>query len=179
MAAGSVHRAAGPLRQACRAGRRTLLLELLGRPETLDAGRQPNVFQHVEQTATQITEQRARAEVEREERRQAWEAALVQARQDYIADLNRQRLDKQLTDAIRAEDLRRYATGIDQHAASLDNPDLNQQLRDWAAWVRSEADRIDPLQQPKNLAYVEPDEIRSTDLDPFMPRGMSAWRPPD
>ena len=139
----------------------------------------PHLFQHVEQTATQITERRARAEIEREERRQAWEAALVQAMQDYIADLNRRRLDKQLTDADRAGDLRRYATGIDQRVTGLDDPDLAQQAHDWAAWIRTEADRIDPLQQPENLAYVEPDEIRSTELDPFMPRGMSAWKPPD
>lgn len=139
----------------------------------------PQLFQHVEQTTNQIAEQRARTEIEREERRQAWEAALVQARQDYIADLNRRRLDKQLSDAARADDLRRYAAQVDQHATSLDDPDVARRVRDWAAWVRTEADRIDPLQRPENLAHVEPEEIRSIDLDPFMPRGMSAWKPPD
>lgn len=46
-------------------------------------------------------------------------------------------------------------------------------------WARQEADRIDPISRPDLLAYVVPEDIRPYDLDKFMPRGMTAWSPPD
>lgn len=139
----------------------------------------PQLFEHVEQSAIQIAEERARAKIEREQRHQAWENALVQARKDYVADLNRQRLDKQLADSTRAGDLRRYADQIHQRATDLDDPNLVKRVEKWATWVRAEADRTDPLHRSENLVWVEPEEIGPTDLDSFMPRGMNAWRPPD
>ena len=36
----------------------------------------------------------------------------------------------------------------------------------------------DPLLRPADLVYVTPEEIKDSDLAPFMPRGMSVWRPP-
>lgn len=172
--------------QPVRSGR--LVIRLGGRSSAISwadrkrwtlADKLPQLFQHVEQSVTQVAEQRASAEVARDTRRQAWEAARVQAKKAYIADLNRRRLDQQLADHTRATDLRRYATQVDQHAARSVDPNLAQRARDWAAWVHTEADRIDPLQRPEALSHAKPDQIRPTDLDRFMPRGMSAWRPPD
>lgn len=138
----------------------------------------PQLFAHIEQSAHDIAERNARAERERQERHQAWQAALVQAKRDYITDLNRRRLDRQLTKVLRADDLRRYAARIDQHAASLDNAQVAQLAHDWATWARIEADRIDPLQRPKNLSYIEPTDVDPRELEPFMPRGMNARHPP-
>lgn len=138
----------------------------------------PALFAHVEQSACDIAERRARAAREREERHRAWEAALVQAKQDYAIDFNRRRLDRQLADAARAEELRRYAARIDQHVANRHDVEAVGHAHDWAAWIRTEADRIDPLQRPEDLSYVEPDQVEPRDLDPFMPRGMNAQHPP-
>ena len=45
-------------------------------------------------------------------------------------------------------------------------------------YVRTEADRIDPLQRPERLSCVEPKQSELRNLDPFMPRGMNAQHPP-
>lgn len=138
----------------------------------------PQLFAHVEQSASDIAERRARAAREREERHRAWEAALVQAKQDYAIDFNRRRLDRQLAAAARTEELRRYAARIDQNVASQHDVQAVGHAHDWATWIRTEADRIDPLQRPEDLSYVEPEQMEPRDLDPFMPRGMNAQHPP-
>ncbi|MDV6300891.1 hypothetical protein R3P82_17410 [Dietzia maris] len=141
--------------------------------------RLPHLFEYVARTTAEIIEQRTRAKAEREQRRQDWERAIAQARESYIADLNRQRLEKQLAAATHAQSLRGYAAQIDRLAIDFDDPVRSRQARDWSAWIRTEADKVDPLRHAENLTWVEPKDIRTTDLDPFMPRGMTAWRPPD
>ena len=79
----------------------------------------------------------------------------------------------------RAEDLRRYAEGINRQADGMDDAGRARLAREWARWARADADRVDPLHDPKNLIRLEPEEIRERDLDAFMPRGISVWRPPD
>lgn len=49
----------------------------------------------------------------------------------------------------------------------------------WAAWIRKEADRYDPTLKAESLVFVEPAEIRTWELDKYMPRGMRASTPPD
>lgn len=142
------------------------------------ADRLPDLFDHVEQTAQETIERQARQERERKERRQEWEQAKIQARRLYVEDLNRRRLDDQLTGMRRAEDLRRYAEAIDRQAGGMDDAGRALLARQWAQWARTEADRVDPLLDPENLAWVEPEQVRESDLDAFMPRGMSVWRPP-
>lgn len=142
------------------------------------ADKLPQLFAHVGQTAGDIVERRARAERERQERHRAWEAALVQAKQGYVADFNRRRLDRQLVDAARAEELRRYAARIDQHVVSQHDASAVDHAHGWSAWIRTEADRIDPFQRPEDFSYVDPEQIEPRDLDPFMPRGMTAQHPP-
>ena len=142
------------------------------------ADRLPDLFDHVEQTAQETIERQARQERERKERRQEWEQAKIQARRLYVEDLNRRRLDDQLTGMRRAEDLRRYAEAIDRQAGGMDDAGRALLARQWAQWARTEADRVDPLLDPENLAWVEPEQVRESDLDALMPRGMSVWRPP-
>ncbi|WP_437773515.1 hypothetical protein [Arthrobacter sp. KNU40] len=142
------------------------------------AGRLPYLFAYVEQSTIETIEQRANAERERIERRQAWERALDRARQLCVTDLNRRRLDDQLAASRRAENLRCYADSIDRQAEAMDDAEPALQARQWAAWMRSEADRTDPLLRLTDLAYVRPEAIKDSDLDAFMPRGMSVWRRP-
>ncbi|MDQ6739144.1 MAG: hypothetical protein M3021_01895, partial [Actinomycetota bacterium] len=140
--------------------------------------RLPDFFAYVEQHTAEVIERHSREERERIERRQAWEHAVVRARKLYVADLNRRRLDDQLAASRRAEDLRRYADGIDQRAGAMGDAEAAMRAREWAVWTRSEGDRADPLLRPADLVYVEPEEIRDGDLEAFMPRGMNVWRPP-
>lgn len=141
--------------------------------------RLPHLFEYITKTAAEIIEQRTRAKAERERRRQDWELAIAQARESYVADLNRQRLEKQLAAATHAQRLRGYAAQIDRLAIDLEDPVRSRRARDWSAWIRTEADTVDPLRHAENLTWVEPKDVQTTDFDPFMPRGMTAWRPPD
>lgn len=143
------------------------------------ADRLPDLFDHVERTAAETVERQERQERKRKERRQEWDRAKVQARRLYVEDLNRRRLDDQLTGMRRAEELRRYAEGIDRQADGMDDAGRALLAREWAQWARTEADRVDPLLDPRNLSRIEPELIRESDLHAFMPRGMSVWRPPD
>ena len=142
------------------------------------ADRLPGLFAYVEQATIETIEKRARDERERIERRQAWEQALDRAKQLYVTDLNRRRLDDQLAAARRVEDLRRYADRIDRQADAMDDAEASLQTHRWAAWAKSEADRTDPLLRPADLVYVKPEDIKDSDLEAFMPSGMSVWRPP-
>lgn len=78
----------------------------------------------------------------------------------------------------RAEDLRRYAEAVDRRADGMDDAGRALLARQWAQWARTEADRVDPLLSPENLARIEPEQVRDSDLEAFMRRGMSVWRPP-
>lgn len=140
--------------------------------------RLPQLFAHIDQAAKKMAEDRIRAERQRQERRRAWEAALEQAKKDYIADFNHRRLDSQVSDLSRAKELRRYAALIDDRATIMSNEDARR-VHEWAAWTREQADMIDPLQQPGELRFVIPEDIGASEVDSFMPRGMNAWRPPE
>ncbi|WP_413247827.1 hypothetical protein [Sinomonas flava] len=142
------------------------------------AHRLPDLFAYVEQHTAEVIERHAREQRELAERRQAWEQALDRARQLYVADLNRRRLDDQLAASHRAEDLRRYADRIDRQADAMDDAEAALWARQWAVWTRAEADRADPLLHPTDLVHVQPEDIKVSDLDAFMPRGMSVWSPP-
>lgn len=122
-------------------------------------------------------EQRERAAREREEQQRAWEEAKIRARQLYITDHNRRRLEDQLARYERSVALRRYAAQIDQVASETDDSDQARRTGEWAAWTRDEADAADPLLQPADLAFEEPVEVTDEDVEPFMPRGMSARHP--
>lgn len=145
---------------------------------TLDS-RLPHLFAYAENQAAETLERRAREERERADRRRAWELAKIEARQRFVEDLNRRRLREQVENYRRAGELLRYVEALEKKSSTLANQGEADQVRAWARWSRSEADRVDPLLRPADLQYIEPDEVTDIDLDPFMPRGMTARRPPD
>lgn len=139
----------------------------------------PAMFQLISDRASAQAQQRQHKEEERQRRRRAWEEAIPQAKQAYIEQLNRDRLHKQVARSAEAEAIRSYCSRLEATAAESGDPDLNEQIRAWAAWARQEADRIDPLNHPDLLAYRVPEDVGPSEFDKFMPRGLSAWRPPD
>jgi len=80
--------------------------------------------------------------------------------------------------SAQAEAIRGYCARLDALAQECGDPGRAAQIRAWAAWARQEASRIDPLSHPDQLTYVIPQEVSPADLEPFMPKGLSAWRPP-
>ena len=78
-----------------------------------------------------------------------------------------------------AEAIRDYCARLDSLAKECGDFERADQIRGWAAWARQEADRIDPVRHPDRLSYCGAEEVRPSDLEKFMPRGLSAWHPPD
>ena len=140
--------------------------------------RLPLLFKEIEQRAVASGEMRRRQQDERQQRRQAWRLALEHAEQALVHHSNAQRLSDQTAALAKAEDLRRYAARLQSLVHSGEAARYADEIRGWTTWVLTEADRIDPLRHPEELRLVRP-EIRPSDLDKFMPRGLSAWGPPD
>jgi hypothetical protein len=139
----------------------------------------PAMFKAVTDRASAHAQARANKEAEKERLRQQWEAAVPRARRAYIDQINRDRLRAQVGSSAEAEAIRRYCTRLDKLAADCRDLDDAARIRAWAAWARQEADRVDPFGDPEQLGFDVPEEIRTYDLDKFMPRGMHAWSPPD
>jgi hypothetical protein len=139
----------------------------------------PVMFKTVADRAAAHAQERADKEAEKQRRHREWEVAVPRARQAYIDELNRDRLRAQVSSSAEAEAVRQYCMRLDKLAADCLDKDDAARIRAWAAWARQEADRVDPLTDPEKLGFEIPEEIRTYDLDKFMPGGMQAWRPPD
>jgi 3-oxoacyl-ACP reductase-like protein len=122
----------------------------------------------------------ARAEIERQREAhekglrdlEAWEAGAAAARRAYVAALNRRRMRNQAARSGRADALRAYAARIRGAVAAEANDALASQIREWEAQVLAEAERMDPLNSLADLRSIEPEQIKASDLAPYMPRGM-------
>ena len=117
--------------------------------------------------------------MEERRRREEWEAAVKRARIAYVEELNRGRLRLQFDQYVQAEGIRVYCAQLDDLA--MESPDLEEagHIRQWAAWAREEADRIDPTRHPEQLEYVVPADVREPDMQEPVQLRMSVWRPPD
>jgi hypothetical protein len=134
-------------------------------------------FVELETRVADANEKRRRREEELLRQQEEWDAAVPVAKRASIDDLNRRRLRDQVTQYREAEVLRNYAKDL-EHTADQADSETRESIRQWAAWVRSEADRVDPLNDISVLVYLEPDEVRPADFDKFMPAGLSAYRRP-
>jgi len=140
--------------------------------------RLPRFVRTLEDIAASRSDARDRADEAKRQRRLAWEQAVPKARASYLADLNRGRLEEQLEQFARAQQLRAYADAIALRAAGMDG-EVRASAEVWAAWVRGEAERHDPTMKEANLAFVEREDIRPWDLDKYLPHGFTAAHPPD
>lgn len=144
---------------------------------TLD-GRLPQALQAAEEWAEQVRQQRETADLERRERRRAWDTAVPKAQAAFVEALNRGRAEDQLAAFARSRDLRAYADVVETHAGPLPRHQRDG-AREWAEWIRAEAERADPLSRADELRYDRPEELPATEVDRYMPRGMTSARPPD
>lgn len=139
----------------------------------------PHILAAVAEGATAAVEARIREEAARRNRIDRWNEAVPRAKQRYVAEINRERLQDQIARAAQAEAIRAYCARLDVAAVSSEGSTHADRIAEWARWARAEADRIDPICQPEELSFETPSEILPTDIAPFMPRGMSPWHPPD
>ncbi|MGW1718860.1 PE-PGRS family protein [Streptomyces sp. NPDC002156] len=119
--------------------------------------------------------ERRRLEAEREEReRQEWEAAVSRASIKAVHAVRAEHFGTALERWQAAGEIRTFCAALDEAAAASEDALENERLREWSAWGKAEADRLDPTLSGKGLAslnfHAEPtgDQLR-----PF----LDGWHP--
>ena len=135
-------------------------------------------FAELDKRIADAEEKQRRREEDLLSRQIEWDAAVPVAKHAYIVDLNRCRLREQAAEYGESLALRAYSESLQRSAGDQHQAEAGEAIRRWASWAQSEADRLDPLNDPSALAYLEPDDIGPADFDKFMPPGMSAHRRP-
>ncbi|WKK26991.1 PE-PGRS family protein [Streptomyces olivoreticuli] len=119
--------------------------------------------------------ERRRLKAEREEReRREWAATVSAASVKAVHAVRAERFGTALEQWQAAGEIRAFCTALDE-AATMSKDTLEaERLREWSAWGKAEADRLDPTMNGKGLAslnfHVEPtgDQLR-----PF----LNGWHP--
>ena len=145
---------------------------------TLDS-RLPLLLERAVEAAEERVGARARAEQAKAERWRLWKEYVPRARQAYIDELNRKRLARHLEAHGEAQTMRSYADAVAQTASGMLPGPEREAAEAWAAWIRDEADRLDPSLDQKRLHFVTPDDIPVWEVSKYMPNGWSASGPPD
>lgn len=119
--------------------------------------------------------ERRRLEAEREEReRREWEAAVGGASIKAVHAVRTERFGTALEQWQAAGEIRTFCAALDEAAAASEDALEAERLREWSAWGKAEADRLDPTLGGKVLAalnfHAEPtgDQLR-----PF----LDGWHP--
>lgn len=135
-------------------------------------------LQAAEEYSARVIQERAEANAAKQQRLEAWNDAVPKARAAHIEALNRERATTQLADFQRARELRAFADAIDNTLLTSRTEQQPPKIA-WAAWLREEADRTDPLLQPDRLIIHEPESLSFVEVDRFMPHGLTSRHPPD
>ncbi|MDX5566643.1 hypothetical protein PYK79_29770 [Streptomyces sp. ID05-04B] len=119
--------------------------------------------------------ERRRLEAERKEReRREWEAAVSVASIKAVHAVRAERFGTALEGWQAAGEIRTFCAALDEAAAASEDALEAERLREWSAWGKTEADRLDPTLSGKGLAslnfHAEPtgDQLR-----PF----LDGWHP--
>jgi len=127
--------------------------------------------------------ERRRLEAERVEReRQEWEAAVSAASIEAVQAVRAERFGEALEQWRAAGEIRAFCAALDE-AAAADGVLEAERLREWSAWGKAEADRLDPTRGGDGLAsadfHAEPtgDQLRPF-LDGWHPDRPVKERPP-
>ncbi|MFI6004922.1 PE-PGRS family protein [Streptomyces sp. NPDC051366] len=138
-----------------------------------------------------LREERARQEAERQRlegekrqrRQEKWEAAVSMASIKAVDAARAEQFGTALDQWRAAGEIRAFCDALDEAAAQEDGPVEAESLREWSAWGRSEADRIDPVLSRRGLRgrnfHAEPtgDQLRPF-LDGWHPHRPEKEEPP-
>ncbi|WP_461025820.1 hypothetical protein [Streptomyces sparsus] len=120
-------------------------------------------------------QERRRLEAEREEReRQEWETAVSVASTKAVHAVRAEHFGTALERWRAAGEIRTFCVALDEAAATSGDAREADRLREWSAWGKAEADRLDPALRGKGLAalnfHAEP---TGEQLRPF----LDGWHP--
>ncbi|WP_434593202.1 PE-PGRS family protein [Streptomyces sp. A5-4] len=139
--------------------------------------------QRLREEREQQEAERRRLGTEREEReRREWEAAVSVASIKAVHAVRAEHFGTALETWQAAGEIRTFCAALDEAAAAPEDALEAESLREWSAWGKSEADRLDPTMNGKGLAYrnfhAEPtgDQLRPF-LDGWHPRRPEKEKP--
>lgn len=127
-----------------------------------------------EEQERQEEERRRREAEEKERTRREWEAAVSVASIKAVDAVRAEHFGTALEQWRAAGEIRAFCASLDEAAATAVNALDAERLREWSAWGKSEADRLDPTVSGRGLAghnfHAEPtgDQLR-----PF----LDGWHP--
>jgi len=108
--------------------------------------RLPQILSEIEQRAEIDRERQAIREQKERETRQAWQAAMEQARHQLLTAHRRDRLREQIDAWQEATRVRSSCDALQQHLARTPAPEADTHaVLEWITWARSYADSIDPV----------------------------------
>ncbi|MFE4828014.1 PE-PGRS family protein [Streptomyces sp. NPDC056672] len=119
--------------------------------------------------------ERRRLEAEREEReRREWEAAVSVASIKAVHAVRAEHFGTALERWQAAGEIRTFCAALDEAAAASEDALEAERLREWSAWGKTEADRLDPTLSGKGLASLNFHADPTGDqLRPF----LDGWHP--
>ncbi|MFJ9519369.1 PE-PGRS family protein [Kitasatospora sp. NPDC101801] len=122
--------------------------------------------------------ERQRLATEQKERQQRdWQAAVAAAGSKAVEAARLERFGSALERWQGAREIREFCTALDEAASRADDVAEAQRFREWSAWGRAEADRIDPTAPGIGLGVEVFDTEPTGDaLRPFL-NGWSPHRP--
>ncbi|WP_274914418.1 PE-PGRS family protein [Streptomyces sp. WZ-12] len=120
-------------------------------------------------------EERRRKEAEEKERtRREWEAAVSVATIKAVDAVRVDRFGTALAQWRAAGEMRAFCAALDEAASASDNAHEAGRLREWSAWGKAEADRLDPTVAGRGLtAHSLHAEPSGDQLRPF----LDGWHP--
>jgi hypothetical protein len=119
--------------------------------------------------------ERRRLEAEREEReRREWEAAVSAASIKAVRAARADHFGTALEQWGAAGEMRAFCAALDEAADAPEDALEVERLREWSAWGKAEADRLDPTMNGKGLASLDfHAEPTGDQLRPF----LNGWHP--
>ncbi|AXI81423.1 PE-PGRS family protein [Peterkaempfera bronchialis] len=132
-----------------------------------------------------LREERERAEAERQRlaaeekarRQRDWEGAVSEASLKAVEASRLERFGSALDRWRGAREIREFCAALDEAASRADDAKEAQRFREWSAWGRAEADRIDPTALGSGLGNEAFETVPTADaLRPFL-NGWSPHRP--
>ncbi|MFI8768555.1 PE-PGRS family protein [Streptomyces sp. NPDC053792] len=129
-------------------------------------------------------EEHRRRKAEKEERtRREWEAAVSVAKIKAVDAVRVDRFGTALAQWRTAGEMRAFCAALDEAASTSDDAHEAERLREWSAWGKAEADRLDPTVAGRSLTghniHAEPtgDQLRPF-LDGWHPQRPEKEKPP-
>ncbi|MGF1430629.1 PE-PGRS family protein [Kitasatospora sp. LaBMicrA B282] len=122
--------------------------------------------------------ERQRSAAEQQARRQRdWETAVAAAGSKAMEASRVERFGAALDRWRGAREIREFCDALDEAASRVDDAAEAQRFREWSAWGRAEADRLDPTAPLSGLGIEQLDTEPTADtLRPFL-NGWSPHRP--